>query len=163
MRTFVVVSLYIAAVLAAKDDDEKSYNDVYARLKDDNYKIDGSLHSAVLVLFGETENFNTSTETKAGQSFVIPTDRVTKLKINDFYTLTDTGSDTKNVYCKVIINYRESPSVLVYSKGKISQFIAAIGNTDDDSHLESVEWDTDCSNCGSEFCMDGFCSYDIKD
>ncbi|EAL45803.2 hypothetical protein CL6EHI_064670 [Entamoeba histolytica] len=145
---------------AASDDNENSFDAINERIKNDSYKIDGSLHSGILVLFYS----DSGNETKpfAGRSFVIPTDVMTKLKINNFYDLI--GNKTNDdIYCRVLVNYRYSEPHLVYSASQIPKLVSVQVNLDDDSHIESVDWDTDCNDCASSDCLADFCAFKITE
>ena len=78
------LSLFI--ILIKSQGDEKSFNAIYERLKEDNYRIDYNFDSGVIVLFYDQKDVN-YTQAILGQTFIIPTDSMTKIKIINFKNL----------------------------------------------------------------------------
>ncbi|ELP88524.1 hypothetical protein EIN_344840 [Entamoeba invadens IP1] len=162
----VVFIVLLTAVLAKDTGD--SYDQVFERLKENNYKINYNEKSSLLVLFYEkdgqvrnlpiqnTTNTTEYTEPFDGASFLIPTDEVSEVKITNFYTIAKSKTD---VYCRIYVNYIYSPPLLVFANGTIPKLISAKVKLND-SRMEAITWDTFCNDCASSECLNNtFCSF----
>lgn len=124
-----ILLFFITLTTAAK---QKTFAESYhSTMKDNNGRVTYDGTSPVLVLFYFEKEQNMSLPSYS-QTFIVPNDEMTKLKINNFYSFTSlmkngnvTYTPLKNgtdpsvkkvateLYCRILVNYRYSDPIKV--------------------------------------------------
>ncbi|KAL7713485.1 Uncharacterized protein QTN25_008866 [Entamoeba marina] len=160
----MIITLYLITFICITNAEEKSFNDILDRLKEDNYKVSSTENSAIAVAFYDTSaaDFNVNTSSPiTGKTFIIPTDQMSKLKFTNFY---DIYKDTPemSIAIRVTVNYIQSDLQTVYDNKDQVKYVS-LKAVLEEQRMSELEWDEDCSQCESDECFDGFCKFNTDD